>query len=98
MHAADQPAILPNAPSLSRSAGSVTACCVERLREQLRNSQYHQLRRLECDEARSGLVRIRGQVPTFYLKQMAHTVATIVCGPGLVLDEVEVPQEAQLSR
>lgn len=83
--------------ALAAAAEGGNGPLLEILRRRLQTSQYHALRRLECEEARAGRVRIRGQVPSFFLKQMAQTVAAAVCGPGLVLDEVEVPRGAQPS-
>lgn len=71
---------------------------VDALRRQLQGSQYHSLRQLHCDEAFAGIVRLRGQVPSFYLKQLAQTLATAVCGSGSVLDEIEVPPSDKLPR
>jgi len=39
----------------------------------LRESPYHQLRGVQC-EARNGVLILRGQVPSFHMKQLAQTV------------------------
>jgi hypothetical protein len=42
----------------------------QRLRASFRESPYHELRRLECD-ACDGALTVRGQLSSYYLKQLA---------------------------
>ena len=49
------------------------------LLEAFRNSGYHELRKLAIHSSDDG-VRIEGNVRTYYLKQVAQTVAMAVAG------------------
>ncbi len=56
---------------------------------QLRSSPYLPLRKLRC-EYNEGVLTIRGQVPTFYLKQLAQTRIRQVPGVEEINNRVEV--------
>lgn len=51
----------------------------------LRESSYDALRRASC-EVRNGVLTLRGQVPSFYVKQIAQTVVRHVLESGMVID------------
>ena len=55
----------------------------------LRRSGYLALRALTC-EARDGVVRLHGRLPTYYLKQVAQSVASGVAGVRRVVNHIEV--------
>ncbi len=55
----------------------------------LRQSPYPSLRRISCRLVGSGLI-LRGRVPSYYLKQVAQSVAVSVAGVPAVRNELEV--------
>jgi hypothetical protein len=57
--------------------------------EILRQSTYPALWDLHCQQA-DGAVILRGQVPLFYLKQLAQVLVAKVLGGGQILNEIEV--------
>jgi len=65
----------------------------EAARQRLRQSRYPELRAVSC-EFHEGVLTLRGRVPSYYLKQMAQSLADRI--PGVVeLDnqlEVGLPQ------
>jgi osmotically-inducible protein OsmY len=61
----------------------------DRVLTALRQSAFAAVRRLEC-EAKDGVVRLRGQVPTFYTRQVALGLARRVRGVECVIDQIEV--------
>lgn len=60
------------------------------VRRELDQSGYHPLRSVEVTALRDG-VHLRGTVPTYYLKQMAQSVAMETDGVNHVVSEMEVP-------
>jgi hypothetical protein len=44
-----------------------------RVKAELGNSTYHPIRRVLC-ELRNGILVLRGQVPSYFLKQIAQTL------------------------
>lgn len=82
----------PPAPAIGSSKQ-----CVAAIGERLQNSPYLSLRRLTCGLWQGKLV-LRGQVPTFYLKQVAQSIARSLWTND-ILDEVKVAGPgARLSR
>jgi osmotically-inducible protein OsmY len=70
----------------------------ERVENRLRNSAYSALRSLYC-ETYEGITILRGRLPTYYLKQIAQTVATQVEGVTEIVNRIEVvPPAGHLSR
>jgi hypothetical protein len=64
---------------------------------QFRSSGYLALRGVTC-EFHSGTARIRGHLPTFYLKQMAQEIVCAVVGVRSVVNQIEVgPRRAPLA-
>jgi hypothetical protein len=55
----------------------------------LANSPYLPLRNLRCDD-HEGVLAVRGQVPTYYLKQLAQTVVRDIPGVEVINNQVLV--------
>ena len=62
---------------------------LSRLRAALRAAGYHELTQLEADLA-DGVVTLRGNVPTYFLKQLAQEVARTQPGVRRVINTVTV--------
>jgi osmotically-inducible protein OsmY len=61
-----------------------------KLQADLRGSSYHALRRVKCQLQR-GVVTLRGQVPSYYHKQVAQVLArSRLGGVALVRNKLEV--------
>ncbi len=78
--------------------GSTTLLCplpprridpVDQVERALRNSPYLALRNVAC-ERRDDVLILRGLLPTYYLKQVAQSVAVQVDGVRQVVNEIEV--------
>jgi hypothetical protein len=54
-----------------------------------RQSLYLQLRRVWCEEQGDKLV-LHGQLPTYYLKQIAQTTVAPIVGEHHIVNEIEV--------
>jgi osmotically-inducible protein OsmY len=82
-------------------AGGLTPCRIAEgeAHARLRRSGYLALRDLRCEVA-SGVLHLRGRVPSYYLKQMAQSIVDEVDGVVQVFNFVEVgePGTAWLSR
>lgn len=68
---------------------SESAQRASKLLELFRTSPYLPLRRLRCNLVH-GQVVLRGSVPTFYLKQLAQTMAQKNSGNAEIVDQIEV--------
>ncbi len=55
----------------------------------LRTSGYHELQLISC-EFHEGVLTLRGQVSTFYLKQVAQTLIRDLHGVGEINNRLEV--------
>jgi hypothetical protein len=66
------------------------------LRQALGTSPYWPIRHLVCQVDRDR-IRVQGTVSSFYLKQIAQTVATKVVGVECVYSEIDVGPEPQES-
>jgi osmotically-inducible protein OsmY len=55
----------------------------------LRKSGYRQLRRVSC-EFHEGVLTLRGQVSSFYLKQVAQTLIGRLDGVGAINNRLDV--------
>ena len=67
-----------------------TGCAVvDEARRLFEQSPYLPVRDLTC-EFHEGALIIRGRVPTYYLKQVAQTIAQKVAGVEEILNRVEV--------
>ncbi len=63
---------------------------VERLAaSRLRRSPYPEVRRVAC-EFYEGMLRLRGRIPSYYLKQVAQTVVLGMIGVDEVDNQLEV--------
>ncbi len=70
-------------------AGSEGGQRASELLERFRTSPYLSLRSLRCSLAQGRLI-LRGNVPTFYLKQLAQTIAKKHSGSAEIVDQIEV--------
>lgn len=61
----------------------------DEVRSRLSETGYPSLRRLEV-WSECGSVVVRGAVPSFYLKQLAQTIAGEICGMARVRNETVV--------
>ncbi len=73
------------------AARSETLADIER---RLKQSGYLALRRIRC-EFRDGVLRLRGQLPSHYLKQVAAALAAEVKGVQAVANELKVVRPAR---
>ena len=80
-------------PHLDGEAGrepAPHAAMVVALAEQrLKNSAYLPLRNLRCS-FHEGILVLHGELPSFFLKQMAQSLVAQMAGVGEVLNRVEV--------
>jgi hypothetical protein len=63
------------------------------LRQQLRASPYWSIRQLVCDIDQNRII-VRGTVTSFYLKQIAQSLAANVVGIACVQSEIDVQPES----
>jgi len=59
-------------------------------KERLRQSLYSGLRSISCECDGAGVLVLRGQVPTFYQKQLAQEAVLRVEGVAQVVNQVDV--------
>lgn len=62
------------------------------LEQRFRSSPYWSLRQLVCIREQDCVV-VRGTVPTYYLRQIADSLATSVVGHGRLLSEIRVESD-----
>jgi hypothetical protein len=62
------------------------------LQERLRNSPYWSVRQLVCHTSEDCVI-VRGTVPSYYLKQVAQSLATRIIGAEHVQNDIEVESE-----
>jgi hypothetical protein len=65
------------------------ASIVNRARSHLQTSSHFSLRGVVCDY-RGGALRLRGHVPSYYLKQVAQSLLTSISGEYPVQNELVV--------
>ncbi len=58
--------------------------------ERLRQSLYSNLRDISCECDEAGVLFLRGQVPTFFQKQLAQEAVLHVEGVAQVVNQIEV--------
>jgi hypothetical protein len=63
----------------------------------LRGNPYLALKNISC-EWRDGALTLRGCLPSYYLKQLAQSVASRVPGVGRLENKIEVVSPARCSR
>jgi len=68
---------------------SSAARVVDAVREALGKTGYTWLQRVAVAWERE-CIALRGRVPSFYLKQLAHVTAMAVPGIGVVINELQV--------
>ena len=87
------PSPAPAPPGLAAQAVSPIVQTVER---RLRESSYYYLRSIRCGYE-SGVVTLRGRVPTFYLKQTVQAIVEKIEGVEQVVNLVEVFDSRRMS-
>jgi hypothetical protein len=75
-----------------QAQATLTCQAATDLEQRFRNSPYWPLRRLNC-VGQSDLVIVRGTVPSYYLRQVADSLAANVLGVGHILSEIQVESE-----
>lgn len=70
------------------AAGVVEELCL-RVERRLRSNSFLSLRSVTC-EVQQGRLTLRGQVPTYYLKQLAQVVAAQVEGAEELVNAIDV--------
>ncbi len=63
---------------------------VRAARRRLHVAPYPSIRNVSCESGGAGTLVLRGQLPSFYLKQFAQEVVARTEGVMLVLNETEV--------
>ena len=61
----------------------------DRIRNQLRDNAYRALRQVAW-QYHDGVLTLRGQLPSYYLKQMAQAAVAGTAGVEQVVNEIEV--------
>jgi osmotically-inducible protein OsmY len=64
-------------------------CLVHQIEGRLHGSQYSSVRTVSC-LYRQGKLVLRGRVPTFYAKQLVHSVVRSICQVEEIVDQIEV--------
>jgi hypothetical protein len=84
---------LPNDSSIDETAvvteNVPSGVVQQRAAQALRHSAYAPLTTLRC-EFHDGVLTVRGQLPSFHLKQVAQTVLCDVEGVGMIDNRVDV--------
>lgn len=62
------------------------------LQERLRNNPYWSVRQLVCYTSEDCVI-VRGTVPSYYLKQVAQSLAMRIVGLGQVRSDIQVQSE-----
>ena len=62
---------------------------ITRVRERLRRHSHLRVQRIWC-EIDDGRLFLRGQVPSFFYKQLAQEAVQSIAGVGQILNEIEV--------
>lgn len=69
---------------------------VETVARLLRESPYSALRAIEVDVDREGVLTLAGRAPTYFLKQVAQTVACRGAGVDRIRNRIEVRRQPAL--
>ena len=77
------------APAPPVLAAPVVSPIVQAVERRLRESSYYYLRSIRCSYE-SGVVTLRGRVPTFYLKQTVQSIVEKIEGVEQVVNLVDV--------
>lgn len=84
--------------ALPKSNGTVLNASVHEcaaIESRLRSTGHHPLRHVRC-EAVDGIIELSGVVPTYFLKQLAQTVALDVIHEAVVRNRLEVRSQRSL--
>ncbi|WP_406695619.1 BON domain-containing protein [Singulisphaera sp. Ch08] len=81
-------------PLPDRELPAAPRACLEasfgrEVERRLRGSGYLALRGLSC-ELHAGIARLRGRVPTYYLKQVAQAIVSEIDGVRQVINQIEI--------
>jgi osmotically-inducible protein OsmY len=71
-------------------------CLARRIEDRLRRSGYLALREVACD-TRGGVVRLRGCLPSYYLKQIAQATVSEVEGVRQIINRIKVESNSDPS-
>ena len=71
------------------TAGPAASLLEERAEQRLRCNSYLALKNITC-EIEQGTLILRGQLPTYYLKQIASTAVADLDGVERVINQIEV--------
>ena len=75
---------------IAMASGAIRRTTIEEEAEdRLRRSGYLALRDISC-EVREGIARLRGRLPTHYVKQVAQAIVAKVEGVVVVMNQIEV--------
>jgi osmotically-inducible protein OsmY len=66
-----------------------TGAIITKVRERLRRHSHLRVQRIWC-EIDDGRLFLRGQVPSFFYKQLAQEAVQTIAGVGQILNEIEV--------
>jgi osmotically-inducible protein OsmY len=78
------------------AAAGLTDQLLRQANSRLRGSSHRAINGLSC-ECQGGIVRLRGTVPTYYLKQVAQTLMFSIDGVKRVRNDVVVDSEPRRS-
>ena len=81
--------LLSCSPGADAADVQIRPNAAELAQAKLANSSYLPLRTLRCDD-HEGVLALRGQVPTYYLKQLAQTVVRDIPGVEVINNQVLV--------
>ena len=70
---------------------AVHVCISAMSQERLQSSGHADLRNVLCEHD-SGVTRLRGHLPSFYLKQLAHELVRNIHGIGQIENAIEVSE------
>ena len=91
----DEPQDQAASSAASQGANRAEAC--KQAESKLCRTGYLALQRLSC-EFRSGVLTVRGRLPSYYLKQIALLVLATVEGVQFIDDQVEVSARASIAK
>ena len=74
---------------LLTKCGSESHCVMKMAEDRLRTSPYRAIRNVSC-ECRRKTLYLKGQLPSYYLKQLAQEVVLRLNGAAQLVNEIEV--------
>lgn len=84
--------------TFSRHAECLESPRAVEVTQQLGGSGHLRLRNIRVEEDDEGRVILSGRVPTYYLKQVAQSIAVAVEGVGAICNELTVDSPVSPSR